>query len=212
MGTPLRVLSEEIGATTVSGGGPGDPLVVVNPIDGSLNAKRGLPVFATSVALAYGDTIGDVVIGLVHDHGAGEEWLAVRGKGAWRDGVPLRPQPPADPRRLPIVLLEGATPARVAVVADRLDGRVGRLRALGSLALSLCHTAGGRGDAMSGMGPGRAVNVAAAQLVARETGLLVGMPGTEDVEGTPLDLDARFRVTAAHDADTIDLLRGPSEG
>lgn len=208
LGTPLRVLSEEVGATAVSGGGPDDPLVVVDPIDGSLNAMRGLPLFATSVALARGPAMGDVVLGLVHDHGSGEEWLAVRGRGAWLDGVRLRPRPPADPGRLPVVLLEGATPARVAVAADRLDGRVGRLRALGSLALSLCHTAGGRGDAMCGMGPGRAVDVAAAQLVARETGLLVGMPGTADVDATPLDLEVRFRVTAAYDPETIDLLRG----
>lgn len=209
LGTPLRVLSEEVGAVTLSGGGPGDPLVVLDPIDGSLNAMRGLPVFATSVALAHGSTMADVVLGVVHDHGSGEEWLAARGRGAWLDGAPLRPRPPADPGRLPVVLLEGATPARVAVAADRLDGRVGRLRALGSLALSLCHTAGGRGDAMCGMGPGRSVDVAAAQLVAHETGLLVGMPGTVDVDGTPLDLDVRFRVTAAHDAETLELLRGP---
>lgn len=209
LGTPLQVLSEEVGAVALSGGVDGDPLVVLDPIDGSLNAMRGLPLFATSIALARGPAMGDVVVGLVHDHGSGEEWLAVRGRGAWLDGVRLRPRPPADPGRLPVVMLEGATPARVAVAADRLDGRVGRLRALGSLALSLCHTAGGRGDAMCGMGPGRVVDVAAAQLVARETGLLVGMPGTEDVVGTPLDLDVRFRVTAAHDAATIDLLRGP---
>ncbi len=209
LGTPLRVLSEEVGALALSGGGPDDPLVVVDPIDGSLNAMRGLPVFATSVALARGPAMDDVVLGLVHDHGSSEEWLAARGRGAWLGGAPLHARPPADPGRLPVVLLEGATPARVQAMAARLDGRAGRLRALGSLALSLCHVAGGRGDAMCGMGPGRAVDVAAAQLVAREAGVLVGMPGTADLPAVPLDLDVRFRVTAAHDAEAIALLRGP---
>jgi fructose-1,6-bisphosphatase/inositol monophosphatase family enzyme len=72
----------------------------------------------------------------------------------------------------------------------------------------MCHAASGRGDAMAGLGKGRAVDVAAAQLVARETGLLVGMPGIEDLAGAGLDLASRYRVSAAHDARTIDLLRG----
>ena len=160
LGRPLRVVGEEAGEVALGGAREDDPFVVVDPIDGSVNAMRGLPFIATSIAL------------------------------------------------LPIVMLEGAAPARVARAAAVLEGRTERLRALGSLALSLCHTAGGRADAMADMGPGRSVDVAAAQLVARETGLLVGMPGTEDVDVTPLDLDARFRVTAAHDAATIDLLRG----
>lgn len=207
LGRPLRVVSEEAGEVALGGACEDDPVVVIDPIDGSVNAMRGLPLFATSIALAVGPSMGDVTIGLVHDHGSGEEWCAVRGRGAWRNGDQLRPRPPAEAGHLPIVMLEGATPARVARAAALLEGRTGRLRALGSLALSLCHTAGGRADAMAGMGPGRSVDVAAAQLVARETGLLVGMPGTEDVHGTPLDLGARFRVTAAHDAATIDLLR-----
>ncbi|MGD9570453.1 MAG: inositol monophosphatase family protein [Thermoleophilia bacterium] len=211
LGMPLRVLSEEAGMVALGGAGAGDPLVVVDPIDGSLNAKRGLPLFATSIALAGGPAMGDVRIGLVHDHGSGEEWLGVRGEGSWVDGVALAPAPPPD-GRLPIVLLEGASPRRVGRAAEALDGRTGRIRALGSLALSLCHVAGGRGDAMAGMGPGRSVDVAAAQLIAREAGVLVGMPGTGDLAGTPLDLDGRFGVTAAHDEAAIDLLRGLTEG
>ncbi len=210
LGIPLRVLSEEAGLVALGGAGPDDPLVVVDPIDGSLNAKRGLPLFATSIALARGDTMAGVEVGLVHDHGSGEEWLAVRGGGAWVDGVPLAPAPPRE-GRLPIVLLEGASPRRVGRAAEALDGRTGRVRALGSLALSLCHVAGGRGDAMAGMGPGRSVDVAAAQLVAREAGLLVGMPGTADTAGTPLDLHGRFGVTAAHDEGSIALLAGLTE-
>jgi len=210
LGRPLRVLSEEVGAVAVGGGGEGDPLVVVDPIDGSVNAKRGLPLFSTSIALAEGPTMADVLLGIVRDHGTGEEWLAERGRGALLGGTPLGPRPPLDPRRLQLLMMEGATPARVARAAGRLDGRVRRLRALGSLALSLCHTAAGRADAMVGLGPARAVDVAAAQLVVQETGLLVGVPHPEDLAATPLDMAARFRMTAAHDYETIDLLRGLS--
>ena len=91
-------------------------------------------------------------------------------------------------------------------MAAFLDGRVGRLRALGSLAISLCQTAAGRGDAMVGLGPGRAVDVAAAQLVATEAGLAVGVPDEAGLASTPLDLSGRFHIAAAHDREGLALM------
>jgi myo-inositol-1(or 4)-monophosphatase len=204
LGLPMTVVTEEAGEVRMAGGGP--PWVVVDPIDGSLNATRGLPVFSTALAVAEGPAMADVTLGLVRDHGTGEEWTAVRGDGARLGDVPLAPpEAPAD-GRLELLLVEGAFPERLAAVASMLDGRVGRIRALGSLALSLCHLAGGRADAMVGLGPGRVVDVAAAQLVAREAGLAVGLPGAADTAAAPLDLDVRFHVTAAHDPETLALL------
>ena len=66
-------VSEERGRVDF-GGGP--VRVVIDPLDGSKNAKRGLPHHALSLAVAYGDTMADVVFGFVHDFGAGEEWVA----------------------------------------------------------------------------------------------------------------------------------------
>ncbi|WP_217914574.1 inositol monophosphatase family protein [Miltoncostaea marina] len=212
-GLPMRVIAEEEGDVAI--GDPGDraPTVVVDPIDGSLNAKRGLPVFATSLAVATGPRMRDVVLGFVRDHGTGEEWVARRGAGAWLDGARLEAPPPVPSPvdggpRLELLLVEGAYPSRIGGLATPLDGRVGRLRALGSLALSLCHVAAGRGDAMAGLAPGRSVDVAAAQLVVRETGLHVGMPRAADVDAAPLAISARYHVTAAADPATLDLLAG----
>ncbi len=138
------MISEEVGEVELDGGSA-TAIAVVDPIDGSLNAKRGLPFFATSIALARGRTMGDVTIGLVRDHGTGEEWVAERGRGAWLDGVRLAARTPSPSGILELVLVEGAYPARVARMAAFLEGRVGRMRALGSLALSMCETAAGRG-------------------------------------------------------------------
>lgn len=208
LGTPLTLVSEELGVRELGGGGP--PLVVLDPIDGSLNAGRGLPAFATAVAVADGPAMAGVRVGLVRDHGTGEEFSAVRGRGAWLDGAPLDPTP-ADAGRLEIVMLEGASPARVVRAARALEGRVARLRAIGSLALSLCHTAAGRGDAMAGLGPGRAVDIAAAQLVAREAGLVVGIPAAEALAAAPLDLTTRYPVIAARDEAVLALLNSALE-
>jgi myo-inositol-1(or 4)-monophosphatase len=203
LGRPLTLLSEELGERELAGGGP--PLVVLDPIDGTLNATRGIPAFATSLAIADGPTMADVSLGMVRDLGTGEEFVAERGAGAWADGARLdaRREPAG---RLELIMLEGTSPPLLARAARHLDGRAGRLRALGSLALSLCHTAAGRADGMAGLGRGRAVDVAAALLVAREAGLLVGLPSAGALAGSLLDLRASFPVLAARDEATLALL------
>ncbi|HET9073228.1 MAG TPA: inositol monophosphatase family protein, partial [Solirubrobacteraceae bacterium] len=78
-GLDFVAVSEERGEVSFGGG----PLrVVVDPIDGSLNAKRGLPHHALSIAVADGDTMADVRFGYVYDFGPAEEWWAASGAGA----------------------------------------------------------------------------------------------------------------------------------
>lgn len=208
-GRPFRLVSEEVGELAVNGGG-GGTVVIVDPIDGSLNASRGMTPFATSVAVADGPSMGDVHLGYVRDYGTGEEFVAMRGKGAFVDGVRVSSAPAGGP--LELVLIEGALPRRVRVAAEGLTDRVGRFRAVGSLALSLCYTAAGRGDAMVGLGAGRAVDVAAGQLFAREAGLIVGMPGVDDLPGAPLDVTTHRHVAAARDPQELALLQGVLPG
>src|SRR5690349_8983947 len=85
-GARFTAVSEERGIVDF-----GDPrvMVVVDPIDGSLNAKRGLPHHALSLAIATGPTMADVVFGYVYDLGPGEEWRATLGQGAWLNDEPL---------------------------------------------------------------------------------------------------------------------------
>src|SRR4051812_49775872 len=82
-GARFTVVSEERG--TVDFGGDG-VVVVVDPIDGSLNAKRGLPHHCVSIAVSEGPTMADVVFGFVQDFGPDEEWVAWRGRGATLNG------------------------------------------------------------------------------------------------------------------------------
>src|ERR1700680_3996038 len=70
-GTNFTAISEERGEVSFGGG----PLrVVIDPIDGSLNAKRGLRPYAVSIAVADGLTMADVEFAFVCDLGSGEVW------------------------------------------------------------------------------------------------------------------------------------------
>jgi myo-inositol-1(or 4)-monophosphatase len=184
-----RIVSEEAG---IQGEGP--YTVVVDPIDGSLNAKRGIPFFSISIAVAEGETMDDVVFGYVHDFGAGEEWTATRGGGASLNGVPLAEKPND---RIEILSFEATTLAHVNENAARFDGLAHRLRIMGSLAISLCHLAAGRVDAVVSLKAARSVDIAAAQLLVREQGLAIELPDEPPFGAAPLDLRGRSRVAAA---------------
>ena len=69
-GRDFLLVSEELGEKTFGRGGP--TRIVLDPIDGSLNAKRGIPHFCLSVAVAGGDTMADVEFGYLYDFGTGE--------------------------------------------------------------------------------------------------------------------------------------------
>jgi myo-inositol-1(or 4)-monophosphatase len=193
LGADLTLVSEELGVRTFGGGGP--PIVVVDPIDGSVNAKRGIPFFSLSLAVADGPTMDDVVFGYVYDFGAGEEWVAERGQGALLDGLPLKG--PGPKSSIEILSLEGTTTDAIAAAAPGMRGVAQRLRVMGSLALSLCHLAAGRVDAVCCLKPARSIDIAAAQLLLRERGCAIELFEDPPFGRAPLDLGQRSRVVAA---------------
>ena len=191
-GTEFTLVSEELGERAF---GSSATRVVVDPIDGSVNAKRGLRHFCLSIAVAEGTAMGDVVFGYVHDFGSGEEWTATRGGGGQLDGAPLGGVPPKDP--VEILVLEGTLSSSVADYAEALVGYAQRFRIMGSLALSLCQLAAGRVDAVCSLRGARSVDIAAAQLLVREVGLSIGYADGSPFDDAPLDLVARAMLVAA---------------
>jgi myo-inositol-1(or 4)-monophosphatase len=186
----VTIVSEEVGVA-----GSGATHVVVDPIDGSLNAKRGIGFFSLSIAVADGPTMGDVHFGFVHDFGTGEEWTATRGEGAYLDGRRLDGEPPKD--RIEILAFEATLTSSVAEKAAAVVDLAYRLRIMGSLALSLCHLAAGRVDAVCSLKPARSVDIAAAQLLVRERGLAIDLFEDPPFAAAPLDVEGRSRVAAA---------------
>ena len=196
-GLRFTAVSEERG--TIDFGDP-DTLVVIDPIDGSVNAKRGLPHHSISVAVASGPTMADVFFGYVYDFGPEEEWIARLGKGAWLDRRRL-PVDAGERRdgdgRLELLGIESADPRWIRDAADALAEQAYRLRALGTMASTLCQVAAARLDGMLTLRRCRAVDVAAAQLIVREAGGLVAFPWYEDALGAPLDLEPHSPCVAA---------------
>jgi myo-inositol-1(or 4)-monophosphatase len=187
------LVSEELGERTFGKGGP--TCVVVDPIDGSVNAKRGIPFFSLSLAVAEGASMDDVAFGFVYDFGAREEWVARRGEGAELNGSTLPPAGGSD--TVEILAFEGTTTGAIAGVAPAVVGVAERLRVMGSLALSLCHLGAGRVDAVCSLKPARSIDIAAAQLVARECGCHVELFEAPPFGAAPLDLGQRSRLAAA---------------
>jgi myo-inositol-1(or 4)-monophosphatase len=194
------IVSEEVGELP----GNGRLRIVVDPIDGSLNAKRGIPFFSISVAIADGDTMDEVVFGYVHDFGTGEEWTAERGKDARLNGAELGELRPKE--EIEILSFEATLTSSVAEKAAAMVGVAYRLRIMGSLALSLCHLAAGRVDAVCSLKAARAVDIAAAQLLVRERGLAIDLPEAPPFGSAPLDTEGRSRVVAAATPDVCAVL------
>jgi myo-inositol-1(or 4)-monophosphatase len=208
LGVPVTAISEERGEVHIAGGG--STRLVIDPVDGSLNAKRGLPFACVSIAIASGSRMADVEVGWVaeldprlsedDEPRRGRDWWAVKGEGAFRDGEPLAPLRPGP---LEVLGLETARPELVAAAASAINSvEARRLRVLGSVAMTLCLVAAGQLDAMLSLRPIRSVDAAAAQLLVTEAGGAVAFPAADD-----LSLEMRSRVFAARDPDLLQRLQ-----
>jgi myo-inositol-1(or 4)-monophosphatase len=175
-GEKFSVLSEEAGRRSF---GADYPLVLVDPVDGSLNAKQGVPFFGIMLALLDGPTVADTVVGCVVNLATGEPWTAIRKQGARRSGEPMQVQPPEDQGRIQLLGLESSP--RSLVVAHPVVERASKIRILGSMALAIAHTAAGGLDVFCAPVPMRVFDMTASLLVLAEAGGVAS-----DIKGMPL--------------------------
>lgn len=143
--SPFPVLAEESGASRSPGAD--EPFWIVDPLDGSVNFSRGLPLAAVAVALWRGKV---PLLGVVHDLFHGETYVGVPGEGAWRDGRPMAVS--GTTCRGEGILATGfpAGGAHGEQAITRVARRAAsfrKVRLLGSATLSLTWLADGRVDA-----------------------------------------------------------------
>jgi myo-inositol-1(or 4)-monophosphatase len=188
-GAGLGVMSEESG----SHGSEGEVVVVIDPVDGSTNAARGIPWFATSLCAvdAEGPRVAVVV-----NQASGIRYEAVRGRGASKDGVPIRPSG---------CRLLGQSVLGFSGYPKRYFGW-SQCRMLGAAALDLCAVAEGVLDGYAVVGGSQlgSWDYLGGMLVCTEAGAVVG-----ELQGralVTLDHVARRTPVAAATSDLLDAL------
>ena len=194
-GLRFQLISEELGERDF-GGSP--TLVLADPLDGSFNAKMGLPYYAVVFAATEGDRFSDVRLGYVQNLVTGDEFHAIAGGGAFHNGEALRPSlPPFDGRTIPLVQFDAPSGVEPRERAAPIVARAEKVRQLGSAALNLCHTATGGIALQATPAPVRSFDLAGPVLILREAGGIV-----TDFEGRLIDsvsvrLDARTTLLAS---------------
>jgi len=214
---PYRLVTEEAG---ILGDRDAPWWVVLDPVDGSLNAKHGLQPFGASIGVAQTrlggeSTLADVTVGYIEDYVRPQAFAAMKGSGLLLAGRPCpegllaRPaREPVDPERfesdrVEVMLLEAGRPDRhrfqyqglsnVAAGGQSADMRV---RQIGSIALSLCYLATGVADVLVAAVKARSVDLAAGFLILAEAGGGVAALDGSDVWTQPLDLKKRSPFVA----------------
>ena len=191
-GERFSVLSEEAGHRDF---GAPYPLVLVDPVDGSLNAKQGVPLFGLMLAVLDGPTLADTFAGLVDNLATGQRWTAMRKHGAGRDGARIQVLPRQLPGRFEVLGLE-STP-RALALAQPLVEHASKIRILGSMAISLALTATGGLDAFCAPIPIRVFDTAASLLLLREAGGVATTLEGESIDGLNCDLSTRASILCA---------------
>ncbi len=160
------ILSEETSAST-------DPAIgwvwVIDPIDGTKNYSKGIPIWCVNIALCRD---GDPVLGITYDAVHAEGFWAVDGEGAWCDGkrLTVSQSPDVESSVLGLDLgYDDALGAGQIALMLRIFPRVQTIRILGSAALAFAYAACGRLDLFTHMNVAP-WDVSAGILLVREAG------------------------------------------
>ena len=193
-GVKLDVLSEEAGF--IPRGGEG--LLVLDPVDGTHNALRGVPAYSVSLAIGH-KRLADIEEGLVRDLVTGATYYAARGKGSTLDGRPIHAAR-FDPNDTLFSVYLGAN---AEAEATRIAAKARRVRNLGVASLDLCLVARGAADvyylhSREERLKLRACDIAAGTLIVREAGGQVLDLSGRDLD-IPLTAEAHTDLVAVGD-------------
>jgi myo-inositol-1(or 4)-monophosphatase len=175
-GEAFTLISEELGVRTF---GEGAKIVLVDPIDGSNNAKTGIPFFSTSIALLNGDKLSDLAVAYVINLAMGDEFTAIRGRGAFKNGTRIRT---SANEGMTIIAYEASSPATDIPKIMPLIRQAKRTRCFGSTALDLSYLASGALSLFATATASRAFDYAAGMLILEEADGVI-----TDLDGTTLD-------------------------
>jgi myo-inositol-1(or 4)-monophosphatase len=179
----FTLVSEESGVKEF-GENPAQCYVTVDPIDGTNNLVRGIPFYASSIAISAKPALSSVYAALVTDLVHDTTYTALKGKGAYRDGEKISSSTRES--------LEDAVAGldlnsyKVKEIAPQLTALIQKtkhIRHFGANALELCYVADGTTDAFIDIrGKLRTTDLAAAYLIVKEAGGTVTTPTGEALD------------------------------
>ncbi len=180
----FTLISEESGIREY-----GDPrrecYVTTDPIDGTTNLTRGIPFYATSIAISTRPALETVHSALVTDLFHNITYTAQKGKGACREGKRIAPSDTTSLEEAVIgVDLNSYKTRRIVSRLTNLIQETKHIRHFGANALELCYVADGTTDGFIDIrGKLRTTDMAAAWLIVQEAGARITSP-----EGEPLKI------------------------
>ncbi|UCH89916.1 MAG: hypothetical protein JSV49_04535 [Thermoplasmata archaeon] len=195
----VKLISEEIGEEVF---GTPEVVVAADPLDGSFNAKRGLPIFAVSLALAIPEEeltdepllMKDIKLGYVKNLISGDEYWAIRNNGAYKNGKAFRTP---DSEQLNVFCVElSPDPAGTFAAFSKLLNTDSKIRCIGSLALDLCYTAEGIFDCVLDLRRGRCrvLDTAAGIIILEEAGGIVTDEAGSTLSNRPITVTAKYNM------------------
>jgi len=186
-GVSFTLISEESGIQK-HGTNPDDCYITADPIDGTTNLIHGIPFYATSVAVSSAPTLGSVYAGLVADLPRDAAYIAIQGKGAYRNGKKIETSHVTSLEEALVGLDINSYNGKFAIekVAPLIK-KTKHIRHFGANALEICYVADGSTDAFIDLrGKIRTTDVAAGFLIAKEAGGTVTDPQDKIID-VPLD-------------------------
>jgi myo-inositol-1(or 4)-monophosphatase len=186
-GIDATIMGEECGRIEGRNG-----YVVMDAIDGTTNAVRGIPFYCCSVAYATDFRLSAVTDAAIIDLARGDLYYASRGKGAFINGRRMSAKKESPPDPTIGINMSGVKPAvveRLAPVIAEAD----HTRQFGANALEMCFLARGLLDAYIDLrGKIRPTDIAAGYLIAKEAGAKVYSGNGSELES---DLDVKTRLS-----------------
>ncbi|HKZ62121.1 MAG TPA: inositol monophosphatase family protein [Nitrososphaera sp.] len=166
--------------------------IVMDAIDGTTNAVRGIPFYCCSVAYATDFRLSAITDAAIFDLARSDLYYASRGKGAFLNGKRIAAKRESPPDPTIGINVSGVKPSvverLVPIIAD-----ADHSRQFGANALEMCFLARGFLDAYVDLrGKIRPTDIAAGYLIAKEAGARVYSAGGSDLDS---DLDVKTRLS-----------------
>ena len=164
------------------------PRLVVDPVDGSVNCKRGIPMYAFSLGVYEGPTVGTGSFGYVMNLANGDEFYASSDRGcAWFNNKRLSGEPDRR-RKSELILFELSAKKSIRDKAIPFLLDCGKQRCLGSLALALAYAAAGKADIYVHFKNTRMLDYAGAKIVMEAAGGRMVNENGSSLDDVPVDL------------------------